>query len=280
MSATSYTTGPTTRTGGARSHALRDSLTMLRRNLKRARRYPSMTLSVVAMPILMLLLFVYVFGGAIGDGMGLPGGGTGGRGEYTNYVTPGIILMAVTAGAISTAVSVCSDMTEGIINRFRTMAISRSSVLTGHVVGNVVQTLVSLVLVIGVGLAVGFRPNAGLVEWAAVLGILVLLAFALSWVSAAMGLGAKTIEAASNAPAPLTFLPFLGSAVVTPESMPTGLRWFAEYQPFTPINETLRGLLLGTEIGTSGAQALAWIAGLTLVGFLWARSAFGRAVKH
>ncbi|MFD9074116.1 ABC transporter permease [Streptomyces lasiicapitis] len=129
-------------------------------------------------------------------------------------------------------------------------------------------------------LAVGFRPNAGLMEWAAVLGILVLLAFALSWVSAAMGLGAKTIEAASNAPAPLTFLPFLGSAVVTPESMPAGLRWFAEYQPFTPINETLRGLLLGTEIGSSGAQALAWIAGLTLVGFLWARSAFGRAVKH
>ncbi|AVZ77922.1 ABC transporter permease (plasmid) [Streptomyces lunaelactis] len=253
------------------SYALRDSKTMLRRNLKHAQRYPSMTISIVAMPILMLLLFVYVFGGALGNGIG-----AGDRGDYTNYVVPGIILMAVTSGAISTAVSVCTDMTEGIINRFRTMAISRASVLTGHVVGNVIQTLISLVLVIGVALAVGFRPNANLVEWIAALGILTLLAFSLSWVSAAMGLGAKTVEAASNAPMPLTFLPFLGSAVVTPESMPAGLRWFAEYQPFTPINETLRGLLLGTEIGNNAWIALAWGIGLSLLGYLWARSAFAK----
>ncbi|MGA4838475.1 ABC transporter permease [Streptomyces sp. G45] len=256
------------------SYAVRDSMTMLRRNLKRAQRYPSMTLSVVAMPVLMLLLFVYAFGGALGNGMG------GDRGDYTNYVTPGILLMAITSGAISTAVAVCSDMTEGIINRFRTMAISRSSVLVGHVVGNVIQTLVSLVLVIGVALAVGFRPNANVVEWLAAIGMLVLLAFALSWVSAAMGLGSDSVETASNAPMPLTFLPFLGSAVVRPESMPTVLEWFAKYQPFTPINETLRGLMLGTEIGNDAWIALAWLVGLTVVGYLWAQSAFNKDAKN
>lgn len=259
----------------ARSYALRDSMTMLRRNLTRMRRYPSMTIGIVAMPVLMLLLFVYVFGGAIGDGIG-----AGGRGDYTNYVVPGIILMAVTSGTISVAVSVCSDMTEGIVNRFRTMSISRSSVLTGHVLGNMVQVLIILVLITGIALAVGFRPNATPVEWAAALGLMLLLAFGLSWLSAAMGLRAKTVEAASNAPTPLTFLPFLGSAVVTPDSMPTALRWFAEYQPFTPINETLRGLLLGTEIGNDAWLALAWCVGLGAAGYLWARSAFRRGVRR
>jgi ABC-2 type transport system permease protein len=260
------------------SYAARDSATMLRRNLKHALRYPSLTLSVVAMPILMLLLFVHVFGGALGNGIGLPGGGHG-RGSYVDYVAPGIILMAVTSGALSTAVSVSTDMTEGIIDRFRTMAISRSSVLTGHVAGGVLQTMVSVVLVIGVALAVGFRPDAGPVEWLAALGLLALLALALTWVTAAMGLVAKTVESASNAPMPLTFLPFLGSAVVTPASMPDALRWFAEYQPFTPVNETLRGLLTGTPIGNNGVLALAWCTGLGLAGYLWARTAFRRTAR-
>ncbi|WP_030569081.1 ABC transporter permease [Streptomyces aureocirculatus] len=265
----------------ADSYAVRDSMTMLRRNLKHARRYPSMTISVIAMPLLMLLLFVYVFGGALGGGIDIPGAtGGGDRGDYTNYVTPGILLMAVTSAAISTAVSVCSDMTEGIINRFRTMAISRSSVLVGHVVGNVIRTLISLSLVIVVALAVGFRPDAGAVEWLAALGILVALAFALAWISAAMGLGSQSVETASNAPMPLTFLPFLGSAVVTPDTMPDGLRWFAEYQPFTPINETLRGLLLGTEIGNDAWISLAWLLGLSAVGYFWAKASFARTVKR
>lgn len=262
------------------AYALRDSMTMLRRNLKHAWRYPSMTVTLVVMPIVMLLLFVYVFGGALGAGIALPGGGVGDRASYTNFVVPGILLMAVTSGAISTAISVCTDMTEGIINRFRTMSISRSSVLTGHVVGNVIQTMVSLVLVVAVAFAVGFRPDATPVEWLAAVGLLAFLAFALSWVSAALGLGSSSVEAASNAPMPLTFMPFLGSAVVPPESMPTGLRWFAEYQPFTPITDALRGLLLGTEIGNSGPIALAWLAGLSLLGFLWARSSFNREVKR
>ncbi|MEU7641661.1 MULTISPECIES: ABC transporter permease [unclassified Streptomyces] len=261
------------------SYALRDSMTMLRRNLKHAQRYPSMTISVVAMPILMLLLFVYVFGGALGNGIG-GASAANGHGGYVNYVAPGIILMAATSGAVATAVSVCTDMTEGIINRFRTMAISRGSVLTGHVVGSVIQTMLSLVLVIGVALAVGFRPHATPLGWIAAIGLLALLAFGLTWLAAAMGLVAKTVESASNAPMPLTFLPFLGSAFVPPESMPAGIRWFAEYQPFTPINETLRGLLMGTPIGNSALAAVAWCVGLALAGYLWARAAFRRSVQR
>ncbi|WP_344564430.1 ABC transporter permease [Streptomyces axinellae] len=262
---------------GTQAYALRDSLTMLRRNLKHAQRYPAMTISVVAMPVLILLLFNNVFGNALGSGIG--GTPTGG-GHYIDYIAPGIILMAATSGAVATAVSVCVDMTEGIVNRFRTMAISRASFLSGHVIGTTIQTLVSVAFVIGVALAIGFRPDATPVEWLAAAGLLALLALALSWLSAGMGLTAKAPETASNLPMPLQFLPFLGSAIVPPESMPTGLRWFAEYQPFTPIIETLRGLLLGTEIGTSGYAALAWCVGLALVGYLWARTVFIRAAAR
>ncbi|MEW2403071.1 ABC transporter permease [Streptomyces sp. NPDC046862] len=254
------------------TYTLSDSATMLRRNLKHALRYPSMTLSVAAMPILMLLLFVYAFGNALGSGIGPAGG----KGDYVDYVAPGIILMAATSGAVSVAVSVCVDMTEGIVNRFRTLSISRAAVLNGHVWGGVVQTMVSIALVTGVALAIGFRPTATPVEWLAAIGVLALVVLALTWLSAAMGLRAKTPEAASNAPLPLTFLPFLGNAIVPTDSMPTGLRWFAEYQPFTPIIDTLRGLLLGTEIGDSALIAVAWCVGLSVVGYFWARAAYER----
>ncbi|MEU6882216.1 ABC transporter permease [Streptomyces sp. NPDC046712] len=259
------------------AYAVSDSKTMLRRNLKHALRYPSMTISVVVMPVMMLLLFNYAFGGALGAGISA---GPTGSGKYIDYVAPGIILMTATAGAVATAVGVCVDMTEGIVNRFRTMSISRAAFLTGHVVGSLIQTLVAIALVIGVALAIGFRPDATAVEWIAALGLLTLLTLALTWLSAGIGLVAKTPESASNTPLPLTFLPFLGSAIVPTDSMPTGLRWFAEYQPFTSAIETLRGLLMGTEIGNSGYIALAWCVGLTLVGYLWARSAFGRTAKR
>lgn len=257
------------------SYAISDSATMLRRNLKHAQRYPSMTVAVVGMPVMMLLLFNYVFGGALGNGIG---GMPTASADYIDYIAPGIILMAATSGALSTAVGVCVDKTAGIVNRFRTMAISRASFLTGHVVGSVIQTLASITLVIGVALLMGFRPNATPTEWVAVAGVLALLTLALTWLAAAMGLVAKSPETASNLPLPLQFLPFIGSAIVPPESMPTGLRWFAEYQPFTPIIETLRGLLMGTPIGSSAITALAWCVGLSLAGYLWARAAFNRGV--
>ncbi|MFJ8587282.1 ABC transporter permease [Streptomyces sp. NPDC093595] len=258
-------------------HAVSDSVTMLRRNLKHALRYPAMTFSVVLMPVMMLLLFNYAFGGALGAGIsGAPAGG----GAYIDYVAPGIILMAATSGAVATAVGVCVDMTEGIVNRFRTMSLSRGAFLTGHVVGSLLQTVAGVALVIGVALAIGFRPDASVVEWIAAIGLLTFLILALTWLAAGMGLVARTPESASNTPLPLTFLPLLGSAIVPTDSMPTALRWFAEYQPFTPVIETLRGLLMGTGIGTSGYLALAWCAGLTLVGWLWARSAFGRTARR
>ncbi|MFF7729646.1 ABC transporter permease [Streptomyces sp. NPDC008001] len=256
-------------------YAVHDSMTMLRRNLKHAIRYPSVSLGSAMMPILMLLLFVYAFGDSIGAG--LPGGG--GRDTYLNYLTPGVIIMGVAAGAMSTSIAVCSDMTEGIINRFRTMNITRSSFMTGHVIGSVIQTMVSLVLVVGVALALGFRSDANAVEWLAAAGLLAAIAFAVTWLSAALGMISKTVESASNKPLLVQFLPFLGSAFVPADSMSPGLRSFAEYQPFTPMTETLRGLLTGTEIGNAGWISLAWCAGIAVIGYVWSRSLFNSTTK-
>jgi ABC-2 type transport system permease protein len=252
---------------------LTDSATMLRRNLRRAVRYPGLTVIVAALPIVFLLLFVYVFGGTLGAGLGDP---SGGRAEYVTYVVPGILVLAITGGAQGTAIGIAMDMTEGIIARFRTMSIARASVLTGHVVGAVIQTLVGLALVVAVALLVGFRPDANALEWAAAVGVLTVTSFALSWLSVAMGLWTRTVEAASNLPMPLMLLPFFGSGFVPVESMPGWLRSFAEHQPFTPVNETLRGLLTGTAIGSSAVVAVAWCAGISLIGYLWARANYER----
>ncbi len=253
--------------------AARDSGTMLRRNMLRMRRYPSLTFMLIGMPVIFLLLFVYVFGGTLGNGLG---GASGGRAAYANYVVPGILLMAVAGTAQGTALSVAMDMTEGIIARFRTMAIFRPSVLTGHVLGAVIQTMIGLTVVVCIALLVGFRPNANPIEWLAAAGVLAMVAFALTWLSVALGLVAKSVESASNLPMPLVLLPFLGSGFVPTDSMPTAVRWFAEYQPFTPMMETLRGLLLGTGIGADAAVAVAWCAAITAVSFLWARRLYNR----
>ncbi|NMN93430.1 ABC transporter permease [Antrihabitans stalactiti] len=261
----------------SKSYVLADSVTMLRRSIRRIIRYPSMTLLLVGMPVVFLLLFVYVFGGTLGAGIG---GASGGRAEYVNYVAPGIILMTVASSAQGTAISVAMDMTAGIIARFRTMAIARSAVLTGHVIGSLLQTMFSIVLVIGVAVAVGFRPNAGPLEWLAAFGILAFITLALTWLSVAMGLVSKSVETASNTPMILMLLPFVGSAFVPTDSLPTALRWFAEYQPFTPVTETLRGLLLGGPIGNNAVIAVAWCVALTLVGYFWAMSLFNRRASH
>jgi ABC-2 type transport system permease protein len=255
------------------AYAARDSRTMLRRSLKRMLRYPSMTLVLIGIPVIFLLLFVYVFGGTMGAGLG---GISGGRAEYANYVTPGILLLAIAGGATGTATTIAMDMTEGIIARFKTMAIYRPSVLTGHVIGNTIQTVISLAAVVGVALLVGFRPHADLVEWFAAVGLLAGISFAITWLSVAFGLVSKTVEGASNLPMPLILLPFLGSGFVPTESMPTAVRWFAEYQPFTPIMETLRGLLLGAGIGTNGWLALAWCVTITVIGYGWAKKLYNR----
>ncbi|MEU4639555.1 ABC transporter permease [Micromonospora sp. NPDC023814] len=255
------------------AYAVRDSGTMLRRNLRRGMRYPSMTVLLAGMPILLLLLFVYVFGATLGAGLG---GGSGDRGDYVDYVTPGILLITTGLAATGTAVSVAMDMTEGIIARFRTMAIARVSVLTGHVLSSMVQTMLSLAVVTGVALLIGFRPTASAPAWLAAAGVLAMTTFAFTWLSVAMGLVSKSVETASNLPMPLTYLPFIGSGFVPTDSMPDGLRQFAEYQPFTPIIETLRGLLTGGPVGTNAALAAAWCAAIALVGYLWAKKLFNR----
>ncbi|MGZ5385785.1 MAG: ABC transporter permease [Acidimicrobiia bacterium] len=255
------------------SYAMRDSMTMVRRNLKHMLRYPVLTLMVAGIPVVILLMFVYVFGDTMGAGLA---GVSGGRAEYVNYLAPGILLLALAGSAQGTAISVAIDMQEGIIARFRTMAIARVSVLTGHVVGNVIQTMLGVALVIGVALLVGFRPVAGLVEWIAAIALLAVAALGLTWLSVALGLAAKSVESASNTPMILLLLPFLGSGFVPTDGMPVGLRWFAEYQPFTSIIETLRGLLLGTPIGSSGVVASIWCAVITFGGYIWAKTLYNR----
>ena len=247
------------------SLAVRDSSTMLRRNLRHMQRYPAMIFYLAGMPVVFLLLFVFVFGGTLGAGLG------GGRTEYLDYVVPGILLMTIGGAAAGTAVSVATDMTEGIVARFRTMAIARVSVLTGHVVGSIIQTMVSLVIVFVVAVAIGFRSPAGPAAWLGVLGVLTMTSFAITWLATALGLVAKTVEEASNTPLLLSLLPFLGSGFVPTGSMPAGLREFAEYQPFTPIMETLRALLTGAPVGHHLWWATAWCAAIALTGYLWAR---------
>lgn len=254
------------------AYAVSDSLTMLRRNLRHMQRYPGLTLMLVGMPVVFLLLFVYVFGGTMGAGLGV----SGGRADYLDYVVPGILLMTVASVAQGTAISVAMDMTEGIIARFRTMAVFRSSVLTGHVLGAMIQTALSLGVVIVVAFVIGFRPSAGPLEWLAALGVLAMVTWALTWLCVALGLGAKSVETASNVPMPLMLLPFLGSGFVPTDTMPVGLRWFAEYQPFTPVIETLRGLLMGAPIGDSAVIAVAWCVAITVLGSRRARRMYDR----
>jgi ABC-2 type transport system permease protein len=268
------------------SHAFAHARVMLRRNLRHMQRYPSLTLMVTLMPLVFLLLFVYVFGGTLGAGLGsgMPAGlpgvlPSGGRAAYADYLAPAIIVMAVAAAAQGTAIAVAQDMTEGIIARFRTMAVARAAVLTGHVVGATIQTLIGVAVVTAAALAVGFRPHANAAEWLAAGGVVLLLTFALTWLCVGLGLSAKSVETASNSPMFLILLPFLGSGFVPTSSLPVAIRWFAEYQPFTPVNETLRGLLTGTRIGDNLIITVAWCVGVAALSYVWSRRLYEREPK-
>ncbi|MER5869797.1 ABC transporter permease [Streptomyces sp. NPDC002044] len=259
------------------SLAVRDSSTMLRRNLLHARRYPSLTLNLLLTPIVLLLLFVYVFGDVMSAGIG---GGGADRSRYIAYVVPGIVLMTIGGTVVGTAVSVSNDMTEGIIARFRTMAIHRGSVLIGHVVGSVLQSVMSVLLVGLVAVAIGFRStDATALEWLAAFGLLALVAMALTWIAVGMGMVSPNAEAASNNALPLIVLPLISSAFVPIAAMPGWFQPIAQYQPFTPAIETLRGLLLGSEIGHNGWLAVAWCLALSALGYSWSRSVFNRDPK-
>ncbi len=258
------------------TYATRDSATLLRRNLRHLVRYPSLTLMIIGMPVVFLLLFVYVFGGTLGAG--LPGGSTSSdpRADYLLYLTPAILVMTVVSVANSTAILVAKDATEGIIDRFRTLPIARSAPLTGHVLAAMAQTVFGIVVVLAIALALGYRSDASVAGWVGAAGILVLMGWAVTWLCVALGLASGSVEAASNAPMPLILLPFLSSAFVPTDSMPSGLAWVAEHQPFTPIIETLRAFLDGRDPGSDLWWAIGWCALITVLCFWWATRLFGR----
>lgn len=258
------------------AHVIGDAVIMLRRSVRRMRRYPSLTFFVAGLPVVFLLLFVYVFGGTLGAGIGGLDVGAAGRDAYIAYVIPGILLMTVAGAGQGTAISVSMDMTAGIIARFRTMAIARSSVLAGHVLGSVLQTLLALAVVAVVAVLIGFRPTTDPVAWLGAVGLLTLTAVAIGWLCVAMGMVTDSVETASNLPMFLVLLPFVSSGFVPAESMPGPLAWFAEHQPFTPIIETLRGLLVGTPIGDAWIVAVTWCVLLSVGGYGWARSLYER----
>ena len=187
-----------------------------------------------------------------------------------------MLLFTLVGAANTTAISVAKDMTEGIIARFKTMRIWRPAVLAGHVLGSLILTLVSLAVTIAVALVIGYGPAAGPVRWLAAVGLLVLLAIALIWLSVALGLVAKSVETASNMPMFLILLPFLGSGFVPVASMPAGLRWFAQNEPFTPIINTVRSLLANQHVGGAGITAIVWCLAITAAAYLWARHLYNR----
>jgi ABC-2 type transport system permease protein len=249
-----------------------DTVTFFRRDLQHQKRFPIMTISAIGLPLFMLLLFVYVFGGAIGAGVGdaLAGG------DYLDYVLPGILVMTVGGGGSATAINVTTDMNEGIIARFRTMRVSRAAVLGGQVLGSVVRSASALVVVVLAALALGFRPSASPLEWLGAIGILTLLVLAVTWLTVAIGLAVQSAAAANSLSLPFQFFPFISSAFVSTDSMSAVPAWVAQYQPFTPIIDSLRALLLGTPMGNSWWIAVLWCLGGSLLGYLWARRAFDR----
>jgi ABC-2 type transport system permease protein len=244
---------------------LGESATLIGRSVRLTRRDVESLVLSVALPVMMMVLFVYVFGGAIDTGT-----------AYLNYVVPGIVLLCVGFGAATTAPAVAADMLGGMVDRLRSMPIAGSAVLTGHVVASVTRNAVSTAIVLGVAVAMGFRPSAGAGEWAAALGLLLVYVLALSWLAAGLGVLASSVQSANALTFFMLFLPYLSSAFVPTDTMPAALRTVAEHQPITPIIETVRGLLTGVPVGGDGPLALAWAVGLLVASFALAAWLFRR----
>lgn len=242
-----------------RPRALSDSLAMTARGMRDASRELDSLLTSILLPVFLMLLFVYVFGGAIDIDT-----------DYAQYVVPGVIVLCAGFGAAGTAVAVAADMQTGVIDRFRSLPIARSSVLIGHVTTSVARNLLTTVIVIGVALITGFRPHATALDWLAAIAVLVLFILALSWVATAIGLLVKNVEAANGATFFILFLPYLSSAFVPTNTMPGPVAAIARHQPITPLIETVRGLLLDMPIGNNGWLTLVWLGGILVAG--WAAS--------
>jgi ABC-2 type transport system permease protein len=242
-----------------------DALIFTGRSVRHSIRSIDAIVTAVLLPVMLMLLFVYVFGGALSA-----------DGDYVDYVVPGLILLCAGFGSASTAVAVNADMTGGVIDRFRSLPIAAPAVLAGHVAASMLRNVASTLVVLAVALIVGFTPHGGPLAWLGVLGLLLAFMCAISWLAACFGLLAGSAEAANAFTFVVMFLPYLSSAFVPPETMPAGLRWFAEHQPITPVVESLRALMMGTPIGHEWVSALAWCAGLTAAGIGWAAVLFRR----
>src|SRR5688572_29050760 len=243
-----------------KKHFFSDMGVMLGRSMRHIFRSMDTIITVTIMPIAFMLLFVYVFGGAIQTGTD----------NYVNYLLPGILLIAIASGIAYTSYRLFMDMQSGIFERFHSMPIARSAPLWGHVLTSLVSNVISVIVIILVALIMGFRSSAGILPWLAVAGILMLFTLALTWVAAIAGLSAKTVDGASAFSYPIIFLPFISSAFVPTESMPTVVRVFAENQPVTSIVEAIRALLSGQPVGNDIWVALAWCVGIMLVAYVFA----------
>jgi ABC-2 type transport system permease protein len=248
------------------THFVADTAALTGRSLRHISRSPDTIITTTIMPIAFMLMFVYVFGGAI----------SAGSDAYVNYLLPGILLITIASSVAYTAYRLFMDMQSGIVERFQSMPIARSSVLWAHVLTSMVATLVSVVVVVLVALLMGFRSGAGVLAWLAVVGILLLFTLALTWLAVIAGMSAKTVDGASAFSYPLIFLPFVSSAFVVTATMPGPVRAFAENQPVTPIDDALRTLYSQQQVGTDIWVALAWCVGILAVGYLLAMRAYHR----
>lgn len=255
------------------AHVAADTATLTRRSLTHILRSPDTIITTALMPIAFLLLFVFVFGGAIDIGQGA------GEGSYVSYLLPGILLITVASGIAYTAYRLFLDLKTGIFERFQSMPIARSATLWAHVITSVVANLVSVAIVVGVALLLGFRSGAGVLAWLAVAGIVTLFTLALTWLAIIPGLTAKSVEGASAFSYPLIFLPFLSSAFVPTQSMPGPVRWFAENQPVTSIVNSIRALFAEQPVGPEIWVALAWCVGILIVAFVVANVLYRRKIR-
>jgi len=251
-------------------HFFGDTAVLTGRSLTHILRSPDTILTTVVTPIILMLLFVYVLGGSITTGSDQP---------YVSYLLPGILLITIASGIAYTAYRLFLDMKSGIFERFQSMPIARSSVLWAHVLTSVVSNLISIAVVVGVALIMGFRTGAGILDWLAVAGMLVLFTLALTWLAVIAGLSAKTVDGASAFSYPLIFLPFISSAFTPTANMPGPVRWFAENQPVTSIVDAIRNLFAQQPVGTGIWVALAWCVGILVVGYVLAMVSFRRRVS-
>jgi ABC-2 type transport system permease protein len=248
--------------------AFGDTAVLTGRSMRHVTRSLDTIITVSVMPVALMLLFVYVFGGAIAHGSG----------SYVKYLLPGILLITIAMGISYTAFRLFTDRQSGIFERFQSMPIARSSVLWAHVLTSVVSNLISLVLVVLVAVAIGFRSGAGVLAWLAVAGILILFTLAVTWIAVIAGLSAKTVDGASAFSYPIVFLPFISSAFVPTGTMPGPVRAFAENQPVTSIVDTIRDLLARQPVSSGIWTALAWCAGLLVVGYVLAMVTYHRKI--